>query len=322
MPKFNKQMRGKTIQIYLPTGSPTGIKVASITNNIEQAIFIPRTQIQDASKRYDTHRPGIYFLFGEEEDKLKPTVYIGKTTDGIARIKQHDFGKDWWTDAVLIVSKIENFNEGHVSFLEALAIEMAINSDRYNLANDKNPPKRKIQEHLEADLLDNFDIINILLSTLGFPLYEPVRQHINAITGVTNLIDQNTNTNVQIDPLGDLKLTSPNSLLYCKGKDVKATGENTDIGFRVFADSTVVGELTPSAGKWISDLRGRLIADKILLPNENGYFFNENYVFKSPTAASSVVLGRSTNGRTEWKNDKGITLAVLEAPNIPTAPQS
>ena len=37
-------MRGKTIQIFLTDGTPRGIKLAEITSNIEQAVFIPRNK--------------------------------------------------------------------------------------------------------------------------------------------------------------------------------------------------------------------------------------------------------------------------------------
>lgn len=40
-------MRGKTIQIFLTEGTPRGIKIAEITSNIEQAIFIPRNNISE-----------------------------------------------------------------------------------------------------------------------------------------------------------------------------------------------------------------------------------------------------------------------------------
>lgn len=33
--------------------------------------------------------------------------------------------------------------------------------------------------------------------------------------------------------------------------------------------------------------------------------FTRDYVFTSPSAASAVVLGRSSNGRQEWRRDGG-----------------
>ena len=40
--------RGKTIQVFLTEGTPRGINVADITSNIEQALFISRSQLQEA----------------------------------------------------------------------------------------------------------------------------------------------------------------------------------------------------------------------------------------------------------------------------------
>jgi Domain of unknown function (DUF4357) len=36
-------------------------------------------------------------------------------------------------------------------------------------------------------------------------------------------------------------------------------------------------------------------------------------VFSSPSAAATVVLGRSANGRIEWKDAQGRTLKELQA---------
>ena len=57
--------RGKTIQVFLTDGTPRGIKVADITSNIEQALFIPRSQLKDANNRKESKCPTLYFLFGE-----------------------------------------------------------------------------------------------------------------------------------------------------------------------------------------------------------------------------------------------------------------
>lgn len=42
------------------------------------------------------------------------------------------------------------------------------------------------------------------------------------------------------------------------------------------------------------------------------YRFSQDYVFSSPSTAAAVVLGRSANGRIEWKDAKG-HLQALEA---------
>ena len=39
---------------------------------------------------------------------------------------------------------------------------------------------------------------------------------------------------------------------------------------------------------------------------------SKNYLFNSPSYAAAFVLGTSANGKTSWRNEKGITLKDLE----------
>jgi hypothetical protein len=41
--------------------------------------------------------------------------------------------------------------------------------------------------------------------------------------------------------------------------------------------------------------------------------FDQDYEFTSPSMAASIVLGRSANGRDEWKNSKGKSLKDLQS---------
>ena len=41
---------GKTIQIYLPDGNPRSLKIAEITSRTVQAVLIPRSVLDEASK--------------------------------------------------------------------------------------------------------------------------------------------------------------------------------------------------------------------------------------------------------------------------------
>ena len=42
------------------------------------------------------------------------------------------------------------------------------------------------------------------------------------------------------------------------------------------------------------------------------YAFTQDYTFSSPSTAASVVLGRSANGRVDWKDAQGRELKVLQ----------
>lgn len=271
--------RGKTIQIFLTDGSPRGIKLADITSNIEQAVFIPRSKMSEAVGRREVSRPGVYFLFGENEDSSRPMAYIGKSRDCLSRIKNHDHKKDFWNYAVLIVSKTESFTQTHIEYLEQLAIVKANEADRYDLENGVNPKKFKVPETLEADLLDNFDTIKILLSTLGFVLFETI------VTKQTSTV-----------------------IFSCNGRGITAKGEYQEDGFVVYKGSTASKTITKGAHESTRTLRRKLLSENVLVDRGNELLFAENHLFKSPSAASALVMGRSSNGWAEWKTKDGKTL--------------
>jgi uncharacterized protein DUF4357 len=276
-------MRGKTIQVFLTDGTPRGIKIAEITSNIEQAIFIPRNKINEASSRKELAQPSVYFLFGEADDSSKPLAYIGQSRNSLNRIKSHDQKKDFWNYAVLIVSKTRSFTQTHIEFLEQLAISKAEEANRYTLENGVSPRQFEVPETLEADLLDNFDTIKILLSTLSFPLFEPLKT-----------------------------ITTNKHLLFCKGRTAYANGEYQEDGFVVFKGSKANTKLTPTAGPSVRNRIERLISNGILTEENGVYIFQDDFLFSSPSAAASTVLARNANGWKEWKNKEGKTLDELE----------
>ena len=275
--------RGKTIQVFLTDGTPRGIKLAEITSNIEQAVFIPRNKMNEASHRSEVTRPGLYFLFGDSEGSSKPVVYIGQSRNCLDRIKTHDQKKDFWNYAVLIISKTESFTQTHIEYLEQLAIAKAYEANRYNLENGASPKKFKVPETLEADLLDNFDTINILLSTLGFTLFDSIK-----------------------------KETAKNEHFYCKGKKAIAEGEYQDDGFVVFKGSKANTKITPTASSTKIKLRNSLLDTKILVQKDDTLVFQDDHLFSSPSAAASQVLARNANGWIEWKTKSGKTLDKLK----------
>lgn len=272
-------MRGKTIQVFLTDGTARGIKLAEITSNIEQAILMPRSRLAEAEQRPETQRPGLYFLFGEGEDWNKPMAYIGQSMEGIKRIKQHDQKKDFWNYAVLVVSKTHSFTQTHIGFLEQLSIAKALASNRYVLDNSVSPKGFNVPETLEADLLDSFDTIKVLLATLGFPLFEELKNK------------KETQTQY-----------------FCTTTRLKATGDYLDDGFVVFKGSQAKLAIAPTTNGSMKRQREALINNKILAPEKDHLVFLEDYLFSSPNAAASQVQGRSSNGWLEWKTASGKTL--------------
>lgn len=280
----------KTIQIFLPDGSPRGIKVAEITSRIVKAILIPRNRLSDADKRPEAKRVGLYFLFGQNDNDAKPTVYIEEAEECYTRLKQHNREKDFWDTAVLITTSNNTFTKAHVKYLEWYCYTKCKEIDRYK-TEQTMPTKSYIPEPVEADLIDIYDTLKVLLSTLGYNIFEETRAQ--------NKEDQ----------------TKKEDIFYCRGKGIEATGVYTDEGLVVFKGSQMVLETAPKMQTYV-DLRNKLIQDNVVIKKETFYYFQSDYVFKSPSAASSAILGRPSNGWNDWKDVNGRSLDDVKRKSI------
>jgi hypothetical protein len=269
---------GKTIQIFLPDGNPRSVKIAEITSRTVQAILIPRTKLDFIFEREELTNVGVYLLIGNPDEDIKPLLYIGEAEDCKTRLKQHNAQKDFWNYAIAIISKTHYFTKTHIKFLESFMFQEASRINRYKLENSTIPTMPYVSEPMKADLLDNFDTIKILVSTLGFPVFD------------------------------EIKTVQKSDLLYCKGRDAQATGQLTDEGFLIFAGSKCNIKESNTAQAWIISMRKRLLEEKILKENGGVFEFTSDHLFDSPSAAAAAVLARSANGWAEWKYKNGKTL--------------
>ena len=85
---------------------------------------------------------------------------------------------------------------------------------------------------------------------------------------------------------------------------LKASGAQSEEGFIVFKGSQSSEEFKKASSqslrnKW-NELRNQKIVDQ-------GVFLKD-IIFSSPSTAAAMVLGRNSNGLTQWKNRDGKTL--------------
>lgn len=279
--------RPKTVQIFLPDGNARSVRIAEITSRTVQAVQIPRKKLDVASEREEVHRVGVYFLFGDVgDDASKPPAYVGEAENCLQRITGHHQQKDFWTTAVTITSKTRSFTKAHARRLEYDCIRTAQYAQRFRLKNTQTPAEPHIPEAMLAELRDNFGTIQTLLSMLGFPILDPLPT------------EEDTNN-------GRVKL-------YCRGKRADATGEYTEDGLVVFEGSKARLETTASVPDTVERRRETLRADGVLKQEGEHLVFQENHAFNSPSAASGVVLGRSSNGWREWTDADGWSLDEQE----------
>lgn len=270
-------MRGKTINIFMPDGNPKSVKICDIKDSVVKAIFIPRNKLEEVSKRQDLQDPGVYFLFANTDDGVKPSVYIGEAENLFSRIKQHNATKDFWSAAICIVSEKRNINKAHAKFLESYCWEQARLINKCTLENNAAPTQSSLTEQDIDFMMSFFDDLKILITTLGLPIFEENKKEAQKI-------------------------------FICKGKDAYAEGEYSEDGMLVFKGAKANMQEAKALGETYVKLRRKLIDQKIMTQVGDAYVLNEDYIFTSPSPAAAVLLGRAANGWTEWKNSEGKTL--------------
>lgn len=272
-------MKPQTIQIYLPFGDPQGIRIGEITTRTIEMFDVPRSEVSAFFDMPESHQVALYFLFGDVDDGSQTRCYIGKTGASSKRFRSHLKEKDFWTRAVVCVSRTNTMTETHISYLEWRSIQAGLDTGRYALENGNAGSRPHTPRPLEAECEDIFEAIGILLGTMGFPVFRPLAS-----------ADTATDENV----------------LYCKGRGAEARGVYGPDGLTVMAGSTCAADATAKAttDSQVSR-RQRLIDDGSLMLVNGVPTFQRDVLFKSPSGASQMVLFRSSNGWNEWKTADG-----------------
>lgn len=279
--------RARTIQIYLPSGDPRGLRVAELTTSIVRVVEVPRSLLADFQQMPESGQVGLYFLFGGDQDEGDAVVYVGQSGNLGERLAQHHSTKDFWNKALVVVSLTNNFTQTHALYLEWTTIKAAIDAGRYVLENGNAGNKPHTPPPLQADCDDVHDTARTLLATLGFPVFEPVAAK----------------------PDG----AKPVELFYCTSGGVSGTGEYTSEGFVVLKGSRGrVRNVASIEGTADQRFRERLIAEGVMVEQDGMLVFVKDHLFRSPSMAAVALLGRTANGWLEWKSAEGRTLNELK----------
>jgi hypothetical protein len=287
--------RGITITNYLADGNPEGVIFAYMSNWTGQAIKIPRNLFADSKDIEALSRPGIYFLFGQDEknpdDKL---VYIGEANKLTERISQHlkDSDKSFAETIICFSSKDENLTVSHTKYLEQKTISQVSKSGEYRLVNRKEGSLINLPRMVQDEMDTFFENMKIILPTLGYSVL-----HIENKLSIT--------TKGQKE--GCLKLEISN---------FKASAKLTSNGLEVQKGSEMNPRETSSLSGSYSNQRNTLIEKGIVVEKGKKLEFTEDCEFPSPSTAAAIILGYSINGRTAWKDKSGKTLKDIEEEKI------
>jgi hypothetical protein len=280
---------GFSVRIFLPTGDPEGLRIIEKSNWTGQGLMFPRALYPEVRQRPELGRTGVYVLWGPSESGQLPRVYVGEGDFVRDRLDQHYKQKDFWTHAIVFTSKDENLNKAHVQYLEARLVALAAEAKRAKLDNGNVPQLPVLSEADRADAEAFLADVLLCLPVLGVNVFE--RPKVPAPTaseseGVQELI--------------------------LRAKGIEARGIYAAEGFIVRAGSQAVKDEAKSCPVSASKLRKALREKGVLKDAGDYYLFSQDYTFSSPSAASDVLLGYSSNGRTEWKDAKGRTLKEIQ----------
>jgi hypothetical protein len=293
----------KTIQIFLPSGDPRGIRIAEITTRIVQVIEVPRSLLQDFLKMDESNQVSLYFLFGDAGDGSDPSVYIGQTGDLRTRLVDHNQKKDFWQRALVLISRTNSLTQTHALFLEWHSLQAARKAGRYADENRNSGSKPHTPAPLEADCHEIFDTGRTLLATLGYPLFEAVATSVASATATSNASNDTEEA------------------FFLKSKGTDARGLYTPEGFVVLQGSTGRRSSVPSiVGTSDERFRDKLIEAGVMEERGEHVVFPKDHLFRSPSMAAVALLGRVANGWLEWKRADGATLHALKRANVEAPP--
>lgn len=298
---------GKSIRIYLKDGEVTGLKEGEVVNHTIQCISCPRYRIAELATNIMCKRPGVYVLFGQDEETNEPKVYIGEAENVYDRLQSHVANKDFWNEVVIIVSKDENLTKSHVRYLESRLIQISNSTNRYKIDN-YNQTQLSSLPPADRDAMEEFlTYIKLLLGVFGHKLLEEKLATVNRASEGPTII-----------PLSKSEILATNEPLelYLSSGGITARSVQTNEGIVVLKGSEAARESSPGLSIGYKDLRDKLIQTRQMILIENKLIFQDDVVFDSPSQAGAAILGYNVNGRIIWKNKAGQTLKEIEAQRL------
>lgn len=277
---------GFTVKLFMPSGQPEGLRIIEKSNWSGLGVAFPRANHNEVQQREDLKRAGVYVLWEPGSLEDAPLAYVGETDDLLTRLKQNE-DKEFWTQAVIFTSKDQNLNKAHVQYLEARLLQLAREAKRCKLENSTQPQGPSLSESDRADAELFLSDVLLCLPLVGISFFSnPSSYHHDG------------------------------PLFHLNAKGLRSSGYEIPSGFVAKAGSQASKEEVPSIHKYLSVIRSNLVANGILSERGTYLHLRDDFVFNSPSQSAGVLLGRSANGRDEWKNSEGLTLKNVQEAKI------
>jgi hypothetical protein len=298
IPKLNVNlykaiMRPFTLEVFVPSGDPDGVLVASMNNWLGKATIFPRGLIGEVKGRKEYQQPGVYILIGGGK------IYIGEGDPVGPRLESHVRQKEFWKKAIFFNSEAGRLNKAHVQHLESRLVQLAKESGRAALENGNMPIAPALSES-EYAFAENFlnDIL-LILPLLGFHQFD---------------IGEEGDAIAQEDDQSDIYSSLPKGMQFKMDyKNLDSILEIVDGGVMVKKGSQVMEPVFPTfelQSPAYAGQRRQLVESGIIRVIDGNASFTEDQFFSSGSAAAAVVRGRTSNAN-RWVSDSGPSLGDL-----------
>ena len=280
---------GRSVRLFLVDGTATGLITAEIMNWTGHVLAGSRNGLPAFLKRRELDRTGVYFLTGPDpEDPDTLQLYIGESDNVRKRLVQHikDENKEFWERTCVLTSKDQNITKAHARYLESRLIAIANAVGTVTVANRTAPPPVALPEADASDMEFFVDQLRLILPVLGLDF-----MHKAAARTTIDATEKPGQADV-----------APHFRLASKKQGLEAQAREIDGEFVVLAGSDAAEDWSSTSHHSYSRRHAQLIKSGKLVPGDEGRLrFAEDVVFRSPSAASAVILGRPDNGRVSWK---------------------
>jgi len=285
---------GKKLTIYMIDGTEYGPRIAEIGNWVGKAFYAPRTTISKVINREEFDNPGIYILkSNSDSESFQEKIYIGEAENIKNRIKQHlQNSKKEFVEMLFFISKDDLLTKTQIKYLESRIVQQAIDSKAAEIENGNIPSQPTLHEADKSDMEYYLDQMKLILPVMGFRFL------------ISSVVKQPEN---EISQPRQEKI-----LLKINSNKINAKMYINDQGFIVEKGSQAKKNLSKSCTITYRKLRQKLLDTQILKDSGEYYEFVEDTIFSSASAASNMILGRNSNGYTEWLSENGTQLKNLE----------
>ncbi|MBE0615083.1 MAG: GIY-YIG nuclease family protein [Burkholderiales bacterium] len=276
---------GRKLTVFMLDGTPTGPKTVEIGNWSGRAIFSQRASLKGLLHRNEFAAQGVYLLQSEsDDDKFESSIYIGEAEELSTRLKQHIADRDFEA-VVCFSSRDEGLTKAHIKYLEAKLIQLARDANTSRVENSNSPRGAKLSEAEASDMDYFIEQIKLILP----------------VVGVRSLVVATPHSVTPRQPnVGEREY-------IVKSKELKARMFESDRGFVVRAGSEAALATSKSIAPGWLNMRKKLIDVGVLKQVGDRFVFSEDATFSSPSAASSVILGRQAPGPISWALPDGRT---------------